>query len=163
MSAAPKKPIGSAGRPRSIKAKPGSAKGVARLHAIQGVQPGDGRDVEALPSPPTGLAESGLRLWTAVVTEYALEVHEILLLVQACRMADHLDRLAAEASDGDVTVENMRGDRIASPAIVEFRQQAAKLATLLASLRLPSGEDGSRPQRRGAARRPYGARSTAGA
>lgn len=43
---------------------------------------------------PAGLLASGSRLWRSVVTDYLLEVHEELLLVEACRCADRLDRLA---------------------------------------------------------------------
>jgi hypothetical protein len=40
------------------------------------------------PAPPRGLDASGRRLWKSVVTDYDLDVHEQLLLVQACRCVD---------------------------------------------------------------------------
>lgn len=121
------------------------------------------------PAPPTpaaattpdGLSDSGERLWRSISDDYDLDVHEQLLLLQACRCADRLDELAAEALANPITVINTKGDRITHPAIVESRQQALVLSRLLASLRLPSGEvDGDlvRPQRRGAARGSYGIR-----
>lgn len=112
------------------------------------------------PRTPPGLGTSGKKLWRSVVAEYDLQVHEEILLLEASRCADRLDRLAEEASKGTVTVTNHRGDEVAHPAGVEARQQGAALSRLLASLRLPSGEEGdlSRPQRRGAARGSYGIR-----
>ena len=153
MTAAPKRP--STAKRTVTKSKPEVAR--AKLRAIRTESPAHGD--EGAPHPaPADLEVSGRELWDKVTGGYDLEVHERLLLRQACRMADRLDRLAAEAARSDVTVINQRGDRITHPAIVESRQQARTLATLLASIRLPSGEEGSRPQRRGAARGPYGLR-----
>jgi hypothetical protein len=121
-------------------------------------------DVRKTPTP-SGLAASGRRLWRDVIDSYDLDVHEQLLLTEACRVADRLDRLAVEAADNPVTSHNMKGDLIAHPAMVEARQQAIVLSRLVASLRLPSGEtaDGLvRPQRRGAARGSYGIRGAVG-
>lgn len=107
---------------------------------------------------PSGLDESGARLWESVAGAFDLDVHEQLVLLQACRTADLLDRLSLEASRGPLTVVNAKGDRISNPVIVEHRQQSLVLARMLASLRMPSGEEDERPQRRGAARGTYGVR-----
>ena len=88
-----------------------------------------------------------------------MDVHEQLLLEQACRTADHLERLAEEAAGQPTTMTNQKGDKIANPSLVEFRQQSLALSRLLASLRLPSGEEDGRPQRRGASRGSYGVRN----
>ena len=113
------------------------------------------------PAPPAGLQTAGVALWRAVTIEYEIDQHELLLLREACRCADRLDRLAVEAAAGSVTVTNVKGDLTAHPALVEARQQSLTLARLLASLRLPSGEETGerRPQRRGAARGSYGLRA----
>jgi hypothetical protein len=96
-----------------------------------------------------------------VVDEYDLERHEELLLIEACRTVDLLDRLAATvAADGHMV------DAKVHPAAVEMRQQRIALARLLAALRLPAGEDGDlqagarRPQRRVGARGVYGIRGS---
>jgi hypothetical protein len=96
----------------------------------------------------------------SILADFDLETYEELLLLQACRCADRLDRLALEAASNDVTVVNMKGDQVSHPALVESRQQSITLSRLLASLRLPSGEESGerRPQRRGAARGAYGIR-----
>ena len=125
------------------------------------MMPGNGR----MPTAPRGLSKAGKALWRAVLEPYELDEHEVLLLKEACRVADRLDRLDAEAAAGTVTVTNHRGDQVAHPAMTEARQQAIVLTRILASLRLPSGDedDGalSRPQRRGSARGAYGPRSVA--
>ncbi len=113
---------------------------------------------EPAPEAPAELGVSGRRLWDAALADQEFDVHEELLLMEACRTVDLLDRLAAEAATGELTVMNQKGDRIANPVVVEARQQKLVLARLLASLRLPSGEAGERPQRRGAARGSYGVR-----
>jgi len=112
------------------------------------------------PKTPPGLAVAGRKLWRSVTDVYDLEVYEEALLLQASRCADYCDKLAAEAARGPVTLLNHRGDPAASPAMVEARQQSITLTRLLASLRLPAGEEfgDARPQRRGAARGSYGIR-----
>ena len=108
---------------------------------------------------PDGLGESGARLWSSVADKFELEVHEQLLLLQACRSADLLDELAAQTAAGPLTVTNAKGDQVTAPWITEHRQQSQNLARMLASLRLPDEED-VRPQRRGSARRSYGIRGS---
>lgn len=107
------------------------------------------------PATPRGLNRSGRELWRWAQQEFEFDVHERLLLLEACRCADRLDRLAEESASSTVTVINKRGDEVAHPAMVEARQQAIVLSRLVASLRLPSGESEGRPQRRGAARGSY--------
>jgi hypothetical protein len=107
------------------------------------------------------LGEAGRRLWDSVAGDYELDVHEELPLLEAGRTADLLDRIAVASVGVPLTVTNSRGDLAPHPLLTEARMQSASLAKLLASLRLPSGEEGVRPQRRGGARQPYGLRSTA--
>jgi len=106
---------------------------------------------------PAGLAATGRRLWESVMADYELDCHEELLLLEACRCTDRLDALA-ESTAGAVVTTNVRGEAVAHPAVVEARAQQLTLARLLASLRLPTDDVAGRPQRRGAARAPYGIR-----
>jgi len=111
------------------------------------------------PAPPRGLATAGRRLWRSVVSVYELDEHEALVLLQACRTADVLDRLAGEVTAAPSTITNRFGELVAHPLLGESRQQAITLARLLAALRLPDAEAGaSRPQRR-RVRGAYGVRS----
>ncbi|GAA2185031.1 hypothetical protein GCM10009785_35170 [Brooklawnia cerclae] len=107
---------------------------------------------------PAGLGTSGKKLWHSIADQFEIEEHEALLLVEACRVADRLDALAAAQRDAPLTVTSAKGDEVASPYLVEARQQAIVLSRLIASLRLPTGDEGEekRPQRRGAARGAYG-------
>jgi hypothetical protein len=107
---------------------------------------------------PRGLGNAGSRLWRALASEFVLEVHEELLLIQACRTVDRLDSMAAELSTAPLTVTNHRGDQVPHPLLTESRQQSIVLTRLLASLRVPDAVD-ERPQRRGAARGSYGLRA----
>ena len=61
------------------------------------------------PRTPPGLGTSGKRLWRSVVSEFELQVHEEILLLEAARCADRLDRLAEEASKGPVTAAELKG------------------------------------------------------
>ena len=110
------------------------------------------------PNPPTGAGKAGTALWRAVLAEYELEEHELLLLREAVRTVDTLDSLEALVQTGGAVVSSPQGDK-AHPALVEARQQRIALARLLAALRLPAGEEGAedrRPQRRMGVRGVYG-------
>ena len=115
-----------------------------------------------VPKAPPQTRAPGRALWESITTEYDLEEHERVLLIEAVRTVDALDLLdAAVRRDGPVT-ETPQGTR-AHPALVEARQQRIALARLLAALRLPSGDVGdeklsARPQRRSGARGVYGIR-----
>lgn len=117
--------------------------------------------------PPAGTEASGARLWTSVLDEYELEEHEMALLREAVRAVDQLDELAAIVRSEGIVVVNPGGGQRVHPAQVEARQLRIALARLLASLRLPAGEDGDvqagarRPQRRVGVRGNYGIRRSA--
>ncbi len=98
---------------------------------------------------PRGLKSAGQRLWTAVHERYGLAPHEELLLVEACRTADRLDKINADLAKPRLPDD--RRDRLYR----EARAQQAMLARLVASLRLPDDDSGRRPQRRGGARGAY--------
>lgn len=84
---------------------------------------------------PAGAHAAGKRLWRAVLAEYQLEEHELLLLRQAVRVADMCDDLQAL-----VDVEGPLREGRAHPALVELRQQRLMLARLVVALRVPMGE-----------------------
>jgi hypothetical protein len=112
------------------------------------------------PNPPAGAGKAGTALWRAVLTEYELEEHELLLLREAVRTVDVLDDLTARVAADESVVESPQGTK-AHPALVEARQQRIALARLLAALRLPAGEESEaggdrRPQRRLGVRGVYG-------
>jgi hypothetical protein len=102
------------------------------------------------------LGAPGRQLWDSVTRPYVLEVHEEVLLLEACRAVDTLAVLDKLVRDEGVIVDSPTGPR-AHPALVESRLQRQGVARLLAALRLPdgTGADAKRPQRRSGAR-PYG-------
>lgn len=105
---------------------------------------------------PAGLKAAGRRLWASVTDVYDLEEHEAALLLEACRTKDLLNDLDATIRREGLLVQTEQGPKV-HPAVIESRQQKTSFNQLIASLRLPSDE-GTRPQRRGAARRAYGIR-----
>jgi len=122
--------------------------------------PGDGASTGA-PPPPDGLKTAGRVLWSSVMDGWEIDPWERTLLLQACRCVDRLDDLAEAAAASTAVVTNAKGDQAPHPAIVEARQQSIVLTRLLASMRLPVGDedDLTRPQRRGGARGAYALRS----
>jgi len=91
------------------------------------------------PKPPRSLGTAGGKLWRAVQEQYELEQHEERLLLEACRVSDVLDALAAMvAADG--LVESGPHGWKPHPALVEARMQQVTLAKLFAALRLPDGQ-----------------------
>jgi hypothetical protein len=113
------------------------------------------RKTQSVPTPPKGTGVSGAQLWRDVTSRYELEEHELLLLRQAVRAADMLDRLAVVIDKDGPTVDGRL-----HPAVRESRQQQVVVARLLAALRLPTGDEADqppsrRPQRRSGARGVY--------
>lgn len=94
---------------------------------------------------PRGLSGAGKALWASVTGAYELEQHELLLLENAARTADLIADLQARIErDGPVTPAGK-----AHSAVIEIRQQRITLARLLVALRVPTGDEEARPQRRG--------------
>lgn len=110
-----------------------------------------------LPPPPKGLRASGRALWASLLADYDLSGHERVQLLQAARVADLLDDLAAVvAVEGVTVVDPVTAASRPSPLVIEMRQQRLTLARLIAALRVPDEQE-ARPQRR-SIRGAYGAR-----
>lgn len=115
---------------------------------------------------PKGLGARGRRLWREITEAHELDPMQVVLLEEACRCADRLDKLEEKLSgredawahllsrvdlgDEDTRVIELRIDG----ALSEARQQQNVFKQLLASLRLPDAA-GARPQQRGGARGSY--------
>lgn len=107
------------------------------------------------PKPPAGLRTSGRALWRAVLADYELDEHELVLLREVCRTADSLDALQVVLDAEGVMSVSPQGART-HPALVELRQQRVTFARLLTALRIPAGEtDAGRTQSRGVLRGVY--------
>jgi hypothetical protein len=97
--------------------------------------------VTATQEPPPGAGESGRALWSAILTEYTLDQHEIALLREAARTADICDELQRIVDLGGVMIAVDDGQPVLNRALVELRQQRITLGRLLVALRIPLGDD----------------------
>lgn len=116
----------------------------------------------AVPRTPPGLAAKGRRLWRELCDLNEFDPAERVLLEEACRIADRLDRLDALLSgEGDAWLRLRVNDDgtevrvVMDGALSEARQQANVLKQIVAALRLPDEKTGARPQHRGGARGAY--------
>jgi hypothetical protein len=95
---------------------------------------------------PDGLEAGGASLWRAVTAAHTLDACQSVLLLEACRAKDRLDRLQTTMGQlGSVTLS-------IDPALHDATANVLK--QLLAALRLPDAR-GRRPQRRGTSRGVY--------
>lgn len=102
-----------------------------------------------IPDPDAVLAPRGRRLWESMLTQHPdMSEAEREVAVEACRVADRLERLDEICRAVDPVVETDKGGVITHPAFAEARQQANLLKQLVASLRLPDEASGRRPQTR---------------
>lgn len=102
-----------------------------------------------VPAVPDGLDERGARLWVSVHEQHpGLTDPEREVVLEACRVADRLERLDAICRVSEPVIETDKGGLITHPAFAEARQQQNLLKQLVASLRLPDPASGKRPQTR---------------
>ncbi|MEC4833765.1 hypothetical protein R2362_03115 [Mycobacteroides chelonae] len=83
---------------------------------------------------PEGLGLAGAALWADVTAGRALTAANKILLLNACRIADNLDSLAAETPKNGVISRNHLDTESIHPTISEFRQQASALQAMLTKL-----------------------------
>lgn len=115
---------------------------------------------------PKGLGARGRRLWKDITEQHELDPMQRVLLEEACRCADRLDKLEEKLSGREdawvhlrtraesMTDESVTIDLVVDGALSEARQQQNVFKQLLASLRLPDAA-GVKPQQRGGARGSY--------
>lgn len=108
------------------------------------------------------MASKGRRLWRELCELYDFDPAERVLLEEACRIADRLDRLEAALTGGErewlrfqVRDDGAEVRVVIDSALSEARQQANVLKQIVAALRIPDDESGKRPQQRGGARGAY--------
>jgi hypothetical protein len=112
---------------------------------------------------PTGLGRAGADLWRAIAGEHELDASQKVLLLEACRCKDRLDRLD-EILRGDTDTWVSLAETFPDSGIVEVRVTSVlsqsnatsnSMKQLLVSLRLPDAKTGKRPQERGVNRGTY--------
>ena len=120
---------------------------------------------------PKGLGTRGKRLWRDIVEVHELDPQQRVLLEEACRTVDRLDKLEEKLSGREDAWAHLRTraesmvitddgrevtiDLVVDNALSEARQQQNILKQLLAAMRLPDQASGARPQQRGGARGAY--------
>lgn len=111
--------------------------------------------VTAVTPGPPGLSTRGRRLWRQVVDDGpALRPAELVLLEEACRIADRLDRIESILSGSDEGWMRLRvsddGTEVTvtvDRVLAEARQQQVALKGLLAELRASRRESSGAPRR----------------
>jgi hypothetical protein len=102
---------------------------------------------------PTGLADRGRALWHAMVSAYVLGPGQLVLVAEACRLADRLERMdALLAGDSEAWATVLAGEGFDAPEIkvevssvlIEARLTATALKGLVAELR-QAGAGGMAP------------------
>ncbi|RTL03903.1 MAG: hypothetical protein EKK62_17355 [Acidimicrobiia bacterium] len=93
------------------------------------------------PESPTDLGEKAARFWSDTVATYELSASELLILEDACREVDVVDKLEAEMRTNDLLVEGSMGQPVANPLLGELRQHRALMARLLKQLDLSADDE----------------------
>ena len=84
--------------------------------------------------PVEGLGDAGQELWASIHAERSVSGPHKPLVLNACRIADNLERISGELAVSGLTTVNARGDVVANPLLVEHRQQLATMRQVLQSL-----------------------------
>ena len=112
------------------------------------------------PAKPASLGERGGQLWDSIIPAYELRPDELMILVDACREADLIERLNGELATSELTTKGSMGQEVASPFVSEIRQHRTVLAGLLAKLKIPdSPASGARKAAKTSADRSKAARA----
>jgi hypothetical protein len=85
---------------------------------------------------PAKLGAKARRLWSEVAGSYELRGDEFVVLEDACREVDLIDRLEAELASGSLMVTGSQGQPVVNPIVAEIRQHRGVLSRLLSSLKL---------------------------
>ena len=97
------------------------------------------------PSPPNGLGRSGKSLWAELHTEFDFtgEPHRRVLVEDACREADLVDRLQKAVTKNDLRVRGSQGQPVTAPEVAALRLHRKARADILRASALPDAEDDS--------------------
>jgi hypothetical protein len=91
--------------------------------------------------PPAGLDAAGRSFWRSVLATYELSPVELVLLGQACRVVDLLDRADRELADADLTVFGSTGQPRTHPLVTSTSELRRVLEVLLRGLALPMPDE----------------------
>lgn len=94
---------------------------------------------------PTKLGPKARRFWRETTEVYELSVHEAVLLENACREIDIVERLEKELDGADLVVPGSMGQDTAHPLLMEVRMHRASVAAMIKQLALPDPEFEDKP------------------
>jgi hypothetical protein len=92
------------------------------------------------PSAPAGLGARGRKLWREIVAIYDLRPDDLVILENACRIWDEIERLRVALETAPLLVRGSLGQDRANPLLAEIRQARALQAQLFRRLDLPDVE-----------------------
>ena len=101
----------------------------------------------ATPRCPKGLGPSGRRLWRSTLADrddgsrLELRGDELVLLAEACRLVDDVERLREALADEPLTVKGSQGQDVAHPLRGELHRTIGTLDRVLRTLSLPDAAD----------------------
>ena len=92
---------------------------------------------------PSGFGPEGKKLWRDIVADFDFtgEAHKRRILIDACKTADVIARLEAEAEAQPITTRGSMGQEVISPTLAAAQQARTQLAQLLSKLALPASEE----------------------
>ncbi|BCN45254.1 hypothetical protein [Prescottella equi] len=97
-----------------------------------------------IPRAPKGLGHRGKALWRELHTEFDMSAdpHRRVLVEDACREADLVDRLRAVVDAAEnLRVKGSQGQPVKMPELEEIRLHRKTLSDLLKALALPDTEE----------------------
>jgi len=89
------------------------------------------------PPAPAALAARGRKAWRLITAQYELRLDEVILLEEACRTLDDVERLRVALVGADLLVLGSAGQYRAHPLLTELRQSRALLAQHFRQLGFP--------------------------
>jgi hypothetical protein len=104
---------------------------------MESTRPALGTDPRNPPAALDDYEDKGAHLWHAVLSRYSLRVDELVVLEQACRCVDDIERLRLALKDADLTVLGSMKQTVANPLLSEIRGLRTTLASLIKQLGLP--------------------------
>lgn len=107
---------------------------------------------------PEKLDGRGGRFWDSVTSTYRLRADELIILEDAAREINLIDKLEAEIEDASMIVTGGYEQEVANPLITEIRQHRGMVARLVNQLKLPDAPADNKPSASDAARKAANAR-----
>ena len=92
---------------------------------------------ETKPRPPTDLGSPGRAYWRSVANIYELNVDELLLLRQTCKLLDSIADYDARIEEDGLIVAGAEGQPRPHPLVPQRRADQRLLASLVSQLGLP--------------------------